>query len=85
MKVQIVNKSAYPTPAYATEKSAGMDLKANIDEPVTLDPSAIDDTLEYSLDITIFRSPVSVLSSASPTLGQPAQIRFLLSRNRQLI
>ena len=30
MKVQIVNKSAYPTPAYATEKSAGMDLKANI-------------------------------------------------------
>ena len=38
MKVQIVNKSAYPTPAYATEKSAGMDLKANIEEPVTLGP-----------------------------------------------
>ena len=34
MKVQIVNKSAYPTPAYATEKSAGMDLKANIDTPI---------------------------------------------------
>ena len=38
MKVQIVNKSNYPTPAYATEKSAGMDLKANIDEPITLGP-----------------------------------------------
>ena len=38
MKVQIVNKSKYPTPAYATEQSAGMDLKANIDEPVTLGP-----------------------------------------------
>ena len=38
MKVQIVNRSKYPTPAYATEKSAGMDLKANIDEPVTLGP-----------------------------------------------
>ena len=38
MKVQIVNKSKYPTPSYATEKSAGMDLKANIDEPVTLGP-----------------------------------------------
>ena len=38
MKVEIVNKSKYPTPAYATEKSAGMDLKANIDEPVTLGP-----------------------------------------------
>lgn len=38
MKVQVVNKSQYPTPAYATEKSAGMDLKADILEPVTLDP-----------------------------------------------
>ena len=36
MKVSIVNKSKYPTPAYATEKSAGMDLKANIDEPIVL-------------------------------------------------
>jgi dUTP pyrophosphatase len=38
MKVNIVNKSAYPTPAYATEKSAGMDLKANLTEPVILGP-----------------------------------------------
>ena len=38
MKVKIVNKSAYPTPSYATEKSAGMDLKADIKEPVTLGP-----------------------------------------------
>jgi dUTP pyrophosphatase len=38
MKVQIVNKSAYQTPFYATEKSAGMDMKANIEEPITLGP-----------------------------------------------
>lgn len=38
MKVKIVNRSSYPAPAYATEKSAGMDLKANIAEPVTLKP-----------------------------------------------
>lgn len=38
MKVQVVNKSAYTVPAYATEKSAGMDLKANITEPITLGP-----------------------------------------------
>ncbi len=38
MKVKIINRSAYPTPAYATAKSAGMDLKANIEEPVTLAP-----------------------------------------------
>lgn len=38
MKVRIVNRSSYPSPAYATEKSAGMDLKAEIKEPVTLGP-----------------------------------------------
>lgn len=38
MKVKIVNKSPWPTPAYATEKSAGMDLKADITEPVVLNP-----------------------------------------------
>ena len=38
MKVRIVNKSAYPTPSYATEKSAGMALKAEIKEPITLGP-----------------------------------------------
>lgn len=36
MKVKIVNKSAYGTPGYATEFSAGMDLKANIEEPIVL-------------------------------------------------
>ena len=38
MKVQIVNKSAYEAPFYATVNSAGMDLKANIEEPITLEP-----------------------------------------------
>ncbi|MBP9987143.1 MAG: dUTP diphosphatase [Bacteroidales bacterium] len=38
MKVKIVNKSEYPSPQYATPLSAGMDLKANIKEPVTLEP-----------------------------------------------
>jgi len=36
MNVKIVNKSQWPSPSYATEQSAGMDLKANISEPVTL-------------------------------------------------
>lgn len=36
MEVKIINKSAWPTPAYATAQSAGMDLKANIDEPIVL-------------------------------------------------
>ena len=36
MKVKIVNTSPYPAPEYATPLSAGMDLKANISEPVVL-------------------------------------------------
>lgn len=38
MKVRIINKSSYPVPAYATEQSAGMDLKAAIQEPIVLEP-----------------------------------------------
>ena len=38
MKVKIVNKSAFDTPFYATERSAGMDIKANIEESITLQP-----------------------------------------------
>ena len=38
MKVQIVNKSGQPLPAYATPLSAGMDLRASLEAPVTLGP-----------------------------------------------
>ena len=38
MKVKIINRSAFPSPAYATEMSAGRDLKANISEAVLLEP-----------------------------------------------
>ena len=38
MKVKIVNKSGQPVPAYATPLSAGMDLRASLDAPVTLGP-----------------------------------------------
>lgn len=38
MKVQIINRSKHKLPAYATDLSAGMDLRANIDEPMELQP-----------------------------------------------
>src|SRR5690554_1916389 len=38
MQVKIVNKSKHPLPEYATALSAGMDLRADIDGPVTLKP-----------------------------------------------
>ena len=38
MIVKLVNTSNNPVPAYATEQSAGMDLRANLESPVTLNP-----------------------------------------------
>jgi len=38
MKIQIINKSQHDLPNYETVASAGMDLRANILEPITLKP-----------------------------------------------
>ena len=38
VKVKIINKSNNPTPAYSTEDSAGMDVRAFVNEPITLNP-----------------------------------------------
>lgn len=38
MKVRIINRSPYSAPAYATPLSAGMDLRAHLSEPLTLQP-----------------------------------------------
>ncbi|MDT0555537.1 dUTP diphosphatase [Patiriisocius hiemis] len=36
--IKIINKSAHPLPSYETMASAGMDIRANVDEPSTLRP-----------------------------------------------
>jgi len=38
MKIRIVNKSSHPLPSYETIASAGMDLRASLDEPKKLGP-----------------------------------------------
>lgn len=38
MKIKIINRSHHPLPSYETVHSAGMDLRANLDEPITLIP-----------------------------------------------
>ena len=38
MQIKVINRGRQPLPAYATEQSAGMDLRANIDAPLTLHP-----------------------------------------------
>ncbi|MCQ2194402.1 MAG: dUTP diphosphatase [Paludibacteraceae bacterium] len=38
MKIAVINKSKHPLPEYATELSAGLDLRANLDEAVEIKP-----------------------------------------------
>ena len=38
LKVQIINRGHHALPTYATELSAGMDLRANLTEPIILKP-----------------------------------------------
>lgn len=38
MEIQVINKSRHPLPEYATLMSAGMDLRAYLDEPILLKP-----------------------------------------------
>ncbi len=61
MKVEIINKSKHPLPAYETELSAGMDLRANLEAPIMLEP------LERAL------VPTGIFISLQP--GTEAQIR----------
>ena len=38
MQIRVINRSRHPLPGYATAQSAGMDLRANLTEPLTLQP-----------------------------------------------
>ena len=38
MRVKVINKSKHPLPQYETIASAGMDVRANIDQAITLAP-----------------------------------------------
>ncbi|HEX8576063.1 MAG TPA: dUTP diphosphatase, partial [Flavobacterium sp.] len=38
MTIKVINKSQHPLPDYETLASAGMDLRANLSEPVVLNP-----------------------------------------------
>ncbi len=65
MKIRIVNTSQHEVPAYATVASAGMDLRANLSEPVVLKP------LERSLVATglFIELPVGYEAQIRPRSG----------------
>ena len=61
MKVKIVNKSKHTLPHYSTIASAGMDLRANIDESISLKP--LERTIIKTCDLTFNLVFKAILSS----------------------
>lgn len=78
MTVQIINKSKHPLPAYATELSAGMDIRANLSEPMVLEP------LQRCLVPTglYIALPAGLRRRSVPVAGWPSRKEFRCSTLR---
>ncbi len=65
MKVKVINKSKHALPAYETELSAGMDVRANLEQPLVLK------TLERTLVKTglFIELPAGVEAQVRPRSG----------------
>lgn len=69
MNIKIINKSSHDLPHYETEASAGMDLRANISEPIVLKP------LERTIVKTglFIELPIGVEAQIRPRSGLAAK------------
>ena len=69
MKIKIINKSTHDLPHYETIASAGMDLRANISDPITLKP------LERTIVKTglFIELPIGVEAQVRPRSGLAAK------------
>ncbi|THD69363.1 dUTP diphosphatase [Robertkochia marina] len=69
MKIHVINKSNHALPEYETDASAGLDLRANIDAPITLKP------LERTIVKTglFIELPVGVEAQVRPRSGLAAK------------
>ena len=69
MQIKIINKSAHPLPHYETNASAGMDLRANINESITLKP------LERTIIKTglFIELPIGIEAQVRPRSGLAAK------------
>ncbi|HCY80478.1 MAG TPA: dUTP diphosphatase, partial [Xanthomarina gelatinilytica] len=69
MNIKIINKSSHALPHYETIASAGMDLRANITEPITLKP------LERTVVKTglFIELPVGIEAQVRPRSGLAAK------------
>jgi len=69
MKIKIINKSNHSLPSYETIASAGMDLRANINEPITLKP------LERTIVKTglFIELPIGIEAQVRPRSGLAAK------------
>lgn len=69
MEIKIINKSKHPLPSYETAFSAGMDLRANLEQPVVLKP------LERAIIKTglFIELPITIEAQVRPRSGLAAK------------
>ena len=79
MQINIINTSNHALPHYETEASAGMDLRAALDAPVTLKP------LERAIIKTglFIELPVGIEAQVRPRSGLAAKKVLLCSTLRE--
>ena len=68
MKVKLVNKSHHDLPRYATPLSAGVDLRANLDAPVTLQPMEAKKSMRRTMASRRSETVVMAMPATSPRL-----------------
>jgi len=80
MEVKVVNKSNHRLPEYATSGSAGLDLKANIDEPIKL-CSFINDDYRVDASLKSHILEVKIQSTKYKFVGTEGDVPFMQAFN----
>lgn len=88
MVVKIINKSGYPLPEYKTQGAAGMDLRANIEAPITLEslerrliPTGIFVQLPEGYEIQVRPRSGLALKNGLTVLNTPGTIDSKINHN----
>ena len=83
VKIEVINKGRQPLPAYATAQSAGMDLRANIPESITVlnSPGTIDSDYRGELMVLLIN-----LSQDPFTVNDGERIaQLVIARHEQAV
>ena len=74
LEIKVVNKGHQPLPAYATAQSAGMDLRANLSEPIRLIPTGLHIALPAGYEAQVRPRSGLALKKGITVLNSPGTV-----------